>query len=67
MPWPRKIGFVKDVLLLDATTLAVDGQYRVAFERCLTVRRIARHLSGDPELFSFGRGLDGKAFYTIKF
>jgi len=66
MPWTREIGFVTDILLLDATTLAVDGHYRVALERCLTVRRIARHISDDPEWFSFGTSLDGQAMYTIR-
>lgn len=66
MPWRREIGFVTNILLLDATTLAVDGHYRVALERCLTVRRIARHLSDDPELCLFETGPDVQALYAIK-
>jgi hypothetical protein len=66
MPWTRKIGFMKDILLLDATTLAFDGHYRVALEQCLTVRRIARHISDDPVLSSYGLAFDGRALYTIR-
>ena len=60
-----KLGLLTNVFLLDATTLAVDGHYRVALERCLTVRRIGRHLSDDPELLYEG-SFDVLALYTIK-
>jgi hypothetical protein len=36
---------------MDARILAADGHYRVALERCLTVRRLARHLSEDSRLY----------------
>jgi hypothetical protein len=66
MPWTQKIGLVTNILLLDATTLAIDGHYHVALDRCLTVRRIGRHLSYNPELFSFGISLDEQALHTIQ-
>jgi len=62
----RNIGLITDILLVDAGTLAVDGHYRVALDRCLTVRRLARHLSDDPELYRYERGPDTLALYTIK-
>jgi hypothetical protein len=37
----RQLTFFLEV---DARTLAVDGQYRIALERCLSIRRFARHL-----------------------
>lgn len=64
--WRQNILFLTDILLLDATTLAVDGHYRVALERCLTSRRIARHLSDDPELYFFETGPDVQALHTIE-
>ncbi len=38
------------IIAVDAITLASDGHYRAALERCMTLRRIARHLSHDSEL-----------------
>jgi hypothetical protein len=46
----RELGHIAEILLVDARTLAADGNYRVALERCLTVLRIDRHLSEDPEM-----------------
>ena len=62
----RKLWLLANVLLLDATTLAVSGQYRVALERCLTVRRIDRHFGNDPELFWREGMFETQALYTIK-
>jgi hypothetical protein len=39
------------LLLADARMLAFDGQYREAFERCLSTKRLARHL-GDEVVIS---------------
>jgi hypothetical protein len=57
----QAIGPLQNILLVDARTLAADGHYRVALERCLTVRRIARHLSEDPELYTYSKGSDSLA------
>jgi hypothetical protein len=65
-PLRDQLGKITDILLVDAGTLAVDGHYRVALERCLTVRRVCRHLSDDPELHIYERGPDKLALYTIK-
>ena len=51
---------------MDAGTLAADGHYDVALERCLTVRRIARHLSDDPELYRFAMQPDVLALHKIR-
>jgi hypothetical protein len=61
----RELFKLITVLLVDAKTLTVDGHYRVALERCLTVRRISQHLSEDPELYIFSAAFDAKAFNTI--
>ena len=53
-----EIGHIQNILLMDARTLAVDGHYRAALERCLTVRRFARHLSEDPELYIYMASFD---------
>jgi len=40
-----EVNNLKDIIVVDARTLAADGHYRVALERCLMLRRFARHLS----------------------
>jgi hypothetical protein len=62
----RAIGPLQDILLSDAQTLAADGHYRVALERCLTVRRIARHLSEDPKLYTYSKGSDSLALRMVQ-
>ncbi|HUU19594.1 MAG TPA: hypothetical protein VMW72_20760 [Sedimentisphaerales bacterium] len=54
----KGLGPIQDILLMDARALAADGHYRVALERCLTLRRIAKHLSEDPELYIYSTGFD---------
>jgi len=54
----RELGPIQDILLMDARALAVDGHYRAALERCLTLRRFARHLSEDPELYIYMTSFD---------
>ena len=38
------------LLYADARVLATDGDYQAAFNRCLTIRRIARHIGDDTML-----------------
>jgi hypothetical protein len=40
----RQLAYLLEV---DARTLAVDGQYRTALERCLSIRRFARHINDE--------------------
>jgi hypothetical protein len=61
-----QIGPLQDILLVDAQTLAADGHYRVALERCLTVRRIARQLAEDPELYILSTGVDEQSLSAVR-
>jgi hypothetical protein len=54
------------ILLVDARTLAADGHYRVALERCLTVRRLARHVGEDSKLNLLARNPDLMALLTVQ-
>jgi len=54
------------VLLADARTLAADGHYRAALERCLTVRRLARHLGEDSKLELLSRNPNSMALRTAQ-
>ena len=54
------------VLLADARTLAADGHYRAALARCLTVRRLARHLGEDSKLNLLARNPDLLALRTVQ-
>ncbi len=65
----REVVNLAKILSGDSVTLAADGQYRVALDRCLTVRRLARHLSGVSELyplFPLSTICDQWALYTIQ-
>jgi hypothetical protein len=55
------------ILLVDAKILAADGHYRAALERCLTVRRFARHLGEDSKLNLLARNPDVMALRTIQY
>jgi len=54
------------VIAADAITLAYDGHYSAALERCMTLRRIARHLSYDSKLHFSSIAFDGIALRTIR-
>jgi hypothetical protein len=57
---------LKTILLVDAKALAADGHYRVALERCLTVRRLAQHLTEDSRLDPIARNPDETALRTVQ-
>ena len=66
-PFGEQAVKARNILLVDAETLAADGHYRVALERCLTVRRLARHLSQDPLFFmKHQHGADRVALNSIR-
>ena len=47
------IGQVRQIVFLlevDARTLAVDGEYRAALDRCLSIRRIVQHIADEATL-----------------
>ena len=54
------------VIAADAITLAYDGHCRAGLERCMTLRRIARHLSHDSKLHMSSSAFDGIALRTIR-
>jgi hypothetical protein len=57
---------LETILKADARILAAEGQYRAALERCLTVRRFARHLSEDPKLRIWSKDFNLSALHTIQ-
>lgn len=61
-----QVNYLWTVLLLDARTLASEGHYRAALERCLTVRRLAKHLGEDIRLHLSVRNPDFMALRTIQ-
>ncbi len=62
----RKLVNLSYVILVDAQTLAADGKYSAALEQCLTVRRFARHLYDDPELYRYITTIDIMALSTAR-
>ncbi len=63
----REIYAIYEILLTDARTLAADGHYRVALERCLTALRIVRHFREDPELYTFSTPLERYALRMVRY
>ena len=49
-PNPTEIRNFARLLLADAVRLAADGDYKVALERCLMVRRFAQHVGGENDM-----------------
>ncbi|MHC4301703.1 MAG: hypothetical protein ACYS7Y_30930 [Planctomycetota bacterium] len=64
----NQVSYLRDVLLVDARTLAADGHYHAALERCLTVRRLARHLSNSSNdgVVLLSRSPDAMALRMIR-
>jgi len=58
----RRLSYI---IAVDAKTLAADGKYHAALQRCMTVRRIARHLSHDSLLVLSSGSCDTIAFRTM--
>jgi len=48
MPYLAQVRFLGFVLLADARVRASDGDYRGAFERCLEIDTLTRHIGDDP-------------------
>ncbi len=59
---------LEGILVLDARILAANGHYRAALEHCLTLRRLARHLSDSnvSGIMSFSWSVDKVALRTAK-
>jgi hypothetical protein len=61
----RQLAFLLDD---DARALADAGDYRPALERCLTIRRFARHLGDEGmNMHNMSLGADGVAFNRIRY
>ncbi len=68
LPQLTEIRSLAFVLRTDALIHAVDGDFRTAFERCLTMRRIARHMGDDTYLiYGVSKALDGQAWRCMQF
>jgi hypothetical protein len=59
---------LEGILVLDARILVANGHYRAALEHCLTLRRLARHLSDSnvSGIMSFSWSVDKVALRTAK-
>ena len=58
---------LKFLLYADARVLAMDGDYQTAFNRCLTIRRIAGHVGDDTMLnYVVSVDTDGSALRYIQ-
>ena len=58
------------VLLLevDARTLAADGDYRAALDRCLSIRRLAQHIADEGLIgYLVSMSYQRRAFYCIQY
>jgi transcriptional regulator CtsR len=53
------------LLAVDALTLAADGDYRAAINRCLTIHRLAEHIPTD-EMLLFSLTVDRTALFCIQ-
>ena len=61
-----EVACFRNIFAVDARTLAADGHYSAALERCLTLRRLARHLSNDSKLDLYSRSPDSMALRTAQ-
>lgn len=69
-PMPKLTGLRQFSFLLraDALLLAADGDYRAALERCLMMRRFARHVGDDAVIiYLVAKALDNNALKCIRF
>jgi hypothetical protein len=53
LPHLAQMRWLCFVMVADARILAADGDYRQALERCMTIRKMARHVGGDETIVSF--------------
>ena len=68
MPKLTEIRQFSFLLRTDALLLAADGDFRAALERCLMMRRFARHVGDDTViLYLVSKSLDCSTFKCIQF
>ena len=63
----QEVSYLTHILSVDARVAAIDGNYQVALDRCLTIRRLARHISNNSELDLYARNPDLWALRTIQY
>lgn len=67
LPQAVQLNSLSQLLSVDARTLATDGHYRAALGRCLTIRRLASHVSDDTVLlYAISLRIDGTAQHCIQ-
>jgi len=69
VPLPQLVNLrpLKFLLYADAIVLAMDGDYRAAFDRCLIIRRIAGHIGDDAMVnYAISVGTDRSALRYIQ-
>jgi len=67
-PDPMEIKNFARLLIADAVRLAADGDYRVALERCLSVRRFARQVRGENNMLCLlSLAFDVQSLESIQF
>lgn len=62
-----EVSILNLILAVDARTLAADGHYRAALERCLTIRRLAHHTAEESKLETISRQPDAMALRTTQY
>jgi hypothetical protein len=61
----RQLAFLLEA---DARTLAADGKYRAALERCLSIRRLAQHIADEATLgYLSSMPLHWRAFQCVQY
>lgn len=60
----RMLSPLVEVIALDARTLAADGHYRAALDRCTTLQRMSIHVGSNTQLYSPGAYPSGIARAT---
>lgn len=56
------------LLEVDARTLAVDGDYRAALDRCLSIRRLAQHIADEGLIgYLVSMSYQWRAFHCIQY
>jgi hypothetical protein len=63
---PTSFRHYSYIIAVDAIILASDAHYRAALERCMTLRRIGRHLSYSSGLHLLSNACDSMALRTIR-
>lgn len=61
-----EIDYLSRIVLVDGLRLAAEGDYRMALEHCLIIRRLARQLSKDSKLYLIAHEPNTSALLTVQ-